>query len=117
VGTPNTHPSCDDPAEVVIPANHTVLPLMLSTNAERPKVYPNPLHKKFNIQFPRQYEGDVRLQITDAVGKTFEIGKYRLKPGGTNIDVNISSLSLKPGAYFLRINSETKTEVMKLIVH
>ncbi|MEJ7676438.1 MAG: T9SS type A sorting domain-containing protein [Segetibacter sp.] len=83
---------------------------------ESPKVYPNPVHKRFNIQFPVKYQGNVTLQIADPVGKTFMIGKYQLKPGGANIDVNVSNLSLKPGAYFLKINSETKTEVMKLIV-
>jgi len=74
------------------------------------------VHKTFNIQLPHYYQGNVTLQIADAVGKTFEIGKYQLKPGGTNIDVNVSNLSLRPGTYFLKINSQTKTEVMKLIV-
>ncbi|MEJ7685153.1 MAG: DNRLRE domain-containing protein [Segetibacter sp.] len=109
-------PSCDGAEEVVTIAENTILPLVPANSAESPKVYPNPVHKRFNIQFPRQYQGNVTLQIADAVGKTFEIGKYPLKPGGTNIDVNVSNLSLKPGAYFLKINSEVKTEVMKLIV-
>lgn len=109
-------PSCDDPSAVVIPADNPGLRLTLANNPESPKVYPNPVHKRFNIQFSRQHEGNVTLQIADAVGKTFEIGKYQLKPGGTNIEINISNLSLKPGAYFLKINSAVKTEVRKLIV-
>ncbi len=113
---PPASPSCDDPSAVVIPSDNTRLPLALINNSERPKVYPNPVHKRFNMQFPPQYQGIVTLQIADAVGKTVQLGKYQLKPGGTNIEVNVSNLSLKPGAYFLKINSETKTEVMKLIV-
>jgi len=111
----HTIPSCDDPLEAVIPYN-TALPLVLANNLASPKVYPNPVYKKFNVQFPSQYQGNVTLQIADPVGKTFQIGRYQLKPGGTNIDVNVSHLSLTPGAYFLKISSETKTEVMKLIV-
>ncbi|WP_018611208.1 DUF7594 domain-containing protein [Segetibacter koreensis] len=109
-------PSCDDPADEVIPAESTVLPLALANNVEKPKVYPNPLHKKFNIQFPVKYTGNYALQIVDAVGKTFEIGKYQLKHGGSTIEVNISNLSLKPGVYFLKVISDAKTELIKLIV-
>jgi len=112
----HTRPSCDDPSVVVIPDDNRVLPMVLATNLESPKVYPNPIHKKFNLQFPPQYEGKVILQIADPLGKTFEIGKYQLRRGGSNIDVNVSNLPLKPGAYFLKINSDLKTEVMKLIV-
>lgn len=108
--------SCDDPSQAVIPADNTVHPLNVTNNFESPKVFPNPFRNRFNIQLSKKYQGKVTLQIVDLVGKTFEIGKYQLKPGGTNIDVNISNLSLRPGAYFLKINSEIRTEVMKLIV-
>lgn len=112
----SARPSCDDPAEVVTPADNRILPLSLADNLEKPKVYPNPVHKKFNIQFGNKYSGDVNLQIVDAVGKTFEIGKRKLSPGGTTLNVDITSLSLKPGVYFLKISSDTKTELIKLII-
>lgn len=108
-------PSCDG-SEVVMSVDNAVLPLALLNSLESPRVYPNPVHKRFNLQLPGRYQGNVTLQIADPVGKTFEIGKYQLKPGGTNVEVNVSHLSLKPGAYFLKINLETKTEVLKLIV-
>ena len=110
----NTRPSCDDPSENIMPYNAT-LPLALN-NLESPKVYPNPVHKRFNIEFSREYQGNITVQIADAVGKIFEIGKYQLRRGGNTLNVNISNLSLKPGAYFLKLISETKTDVMKLIV-
>ncbi len=112
--TSPARPSCDDPSEVIIPTDNNVL--ALAHDLEKPKVYPNPLHKKFNIQFGNKYTGDVTLQIVDVVGKTFEIGKHKLKPGGTIINADITNLSLKPGVYFLKINSDTKTELLKLIV-
>lgn len=108
-----SRPSCDDPNELAVPADNTIA---LISPWEKPKIYPNPAYKRFNLQFPRNYEGNVILQIADAVGKSYQIGKYQLKAGGSNIDINLSNLSLKSGTYFLKINSETKTEVIKLII-
>lgn len=108
-----TRPGCDDPADVMI-LDNKVLPLV--NNAEKPRVYPNPVHKKFSIQFPAKYSEDVTLQIVDAVGKTFELGKRKLKPAGTVAEADITNLSLKPGVYFVKINSGTKTDLIKLVV-
>ena len=108
-------PACDDPADVIIPQEN-IVPLAFANSIEKPKVYPNPAHRKFNIQFPANYKGNMTLQIVDAVGKTFEAGRYQLKQGGTNINVNISNLSLKPGVYFVKISTDIKTELIKLIV-
>lgn len=106
-------PGCDDPADVmIVPDNKIVLP----DNAEKPRVYPNPVHKKFTIQFPANYTGDVTLQIVDAVGKTFEIGKRKLKTARTVTEADITNLSLKAGVYFLKITSAAKTELIKLVV-
>ncbi len=85
-------------------------------NSEKPKVYPNPINNRFTIQFPVKHMGAFTLQIVDPAGKRFELGKYQLKQGERNINLNISSLSLRPGVYFLKINSNIKNEFVKLIV-
>ena len=86
-------------------------------NFEKPKVYPNPLQKRFKLEFPGKYEGIFTLQIVDQFGKIYEIGKARIKSGGSNIEVDISKLFLRTGIYLLRIHSDTrKTEVIKLVV-
>ncbi len=91
--------------------------LMPENNLEKTKVYPNPLQKRFNIEFPKKYKGIVTVQIADQLGKIYEIGEYKLKPGGSVVEVNISYLSLKTGIYSLRLHSETlKTEVIKLVI-
>ena len=105
-------PSCDDTFEVTLP----ILPPASNISLEKPRIYPNPLRNKFNVQFPVEYAGDIILQIVDPIGKTFDIGSYQLRPGGSRIEVNISNLSLKSGIYFLKINSEVKTELIKLII-
>ncbi|WP_425423099.1 DUF7594 domain-containing protein [Segetibacter koreensis] len=105
------NPSCDD-TSVITP----YLPLALANYLEKTKVYPNPTSKKFNIQFGRRYDGNITLQIVDALGKTFELGNRQLRPGETQIPVDISRLALPAGVYFLKISSDTKTELIKLII-
>jgi len=86
-------------------------------NFERPKVYPNPLHNRFTIEFPTKYQGNFTTQIVDMIGRKYEIAKTKLKAGGSNMQVDISKLNLKAGVYFLQIHSEAgKTEVFKLII-
>jgi uncharacterized repeat protein (TIGR02543 family) len=86
-------------------------------NLAQSKVYPNPLHNKFTIEFPVNYRGNFTSEIVDIVGRKYEISKTKLKEGGSIIQVDISKLNLTPGVYLLRINSDAgKTEVHKLIV-
>jgi hypothetical protein len=106
-------PSCDDTMAVMTSTENTAL--QITDGSEKPKVNPNPIEKRFNIGFPAKYEGDFTLQIIDPSGKTFDIGKRRVKAGGSNISVDISRFSFKPGIYFLKIQSDSKTEIIKLV--
>ncbi len=87
-------------------------------NLKKPKVYPNPLEKSFKIEFPGEYSGYSTLQIADAAGRTYEIGRIKLQRGRSNTtEVDISKLSLKPGVYYLKMLYETRaSDVIKLIV-
>jgi hypothetical protein len=97
------------------PSSSTIV--AFENNFETLKIYPNPLHKRFNIQFPGTYRGNFTLQIVDQLGKIYEIGKYRSGEGRSNMEVDISNLLLKAGIYSLRIHSNnSKTEVIKLII-
>jgi hypothetical protein len=122
-------PSCDEPgdgysaADTAAALSQTVSILPLTKNnftigtLNKPSVYPNPMQNVFHIQFPANYEGKYHLQLVDIVGRLYELGTSILPHGGSTIDVNISKLSLKPGLYFVRINSETKsTDVLKLLI-
>lgn len=89
----------------------------LFDNIKKVKVYPNPLQKIINIQFPPLYHGKANLQILDVTGRAYEVGETILQPGGSNMQINISRLSLKPGFYYLRVVSETgRVEMIKLII-
>lgn len=111
-----TNPSCDDTSIAIIPTNNIGLPMALTNELEKPKIYPNPFNKKFNLQLYSKKEENVVLQIADPAGKIFELGTRQLRPGITNIQTDISNLALKPGVYFLKINRTTKLELIKLII-
>jgi hypothetical protein len=99
--------SSSRPADIVGSAN----------NLTKVRAYPIPLQKTLKIQFPGDYKGNTGLQILDAVGRTYEIGKVNLQAGGSNMEVDISKFSLKPGYYYLKITSDVRpVEVIKLIV-
>ncbi|MEJ7680666.1 MAG: DNRLRE domain-containing protein [Segetibacter sp.] len=85
-------------------------------NLKKPVIYPNPLQKQFNIRFPGTYNGDFNFTIADQMGRMYNLGKMRIQPGGSNINIDISKFSLRPGVYILKINSGTKSEEMKFIV-
>ena len=113
---PNTIPSCDE-AAVVTPVEN-VVPLHTRVyTLKKLQAYPNPLQKRFSIEFPKNYRGNFTMQIVSVFGTTYQLGKTSLNGGGTAIDLDISKLSLRAGLYFLKVTSENKnTEIIKLIV-
>ncbi len=87
----------------------------LENGLNKVRVYPNPVQKLINIQFPRNYEGNTNFQIVDAVGRVYNIGRTQLQRGGSNMQLDISRLSLKPGLYYLKVHSAGKTDIIKLV--
>jgi N-acetylneuraminic acid mutarotase len=85
-------------------------------NSAKPFIYPNPSDKRFNIRFPSNYQGNCAISISDLSGRIFNIGNVTIPTGGSTINIDISRFNLHPGIYFLKINSGTKVEEMKLVV-
>lgn len=86
-------------------------------NLKKVKVYPNPVQKRLMVRFPDNYAGNSNLQIVDATGRTYNLGKMLIQPGGSTKELDLSGLSLKPGFYYLKVISEARSvEVIKLIV-
>lgn len=101
--------SSEDPITNVLPEENKL---------DKPKVFPNPVRKRFKIAFPSKYYGNSTVQIADVGGRTYEIGRIKLQRGRSNtMEADISRLALKPGSYYLRIVYETRsTDVIKLII-
>ncbi|MEO6329223.1 MAG: DNRLRE domain-containing protein, partial [Ginsengibacter sp.] len=81
------------------------------------KVFPNPLHSTFNIEFPNKYQGNTSVEMIDILGRIYPIGTIKLKGERPIMKVDVSRFSLKAGVYFLRVNSEgTKGQTIKVLV-
>ncbi len=93
-------------------------PLSIEAELEgKLKVYPNPLSDRFTIDFPMNYEGKTILYLIDPFGKTIELAQPILEPGGSKMEIEISSYQLRAGMYFLRLQLENgKTENLKMII-
>ncbi|MEO6327973.1 MAG: DNRLRE domain-containing protein [Ginsengibacter sp.] len=82
------------------------------------KVYPNPLHKTFTIEFEKENKASYNLEIIDPAGRMYELGKFQSGTGRNSMQINISKLGLRAGIYFLSINSATgQKAVLKLKVN
>jgi hypothetical protein len=84
---------------------------------DKVRAYPNPVQGPLKLVFSDKYKGNCSLQILDAEGRSYDLGKYKIPAGGCTTEVDIKKLSLKPGFYYLKVVSETKAaELIKLIV-
>jgi hypothetical protein len=114
---PNSVPGCDELHADEAAAGNNGANVEHAHTSEKIKVHPNPVQKRFNIEFPANYQGDFSIQINDLHGITYDIGKTRLKGEGSTMEIDISKLSLRAGMYFLKVTSgDKKAEVLKLIV-
>jgi hypothetical protein len=114
---PNTIPGCDEVLSDITLSQDKAITKANDYTFEKLKVHPNPVQKRFNIEFPHPYKGDYTIQIVDLLGTTYEIAKAHLIGEGSNMEVDISKLFLKTGIYFLRATSKNKkSEVIKLVV-
>lgn len=113
VGLTHTIPQCDDTSQAMSPDVPVVL---TDSNDEKIKVYPNPAHNQFHVFIQNSKEESIDMQMVDASGKKFELGTHALRPVETDIEVNLAPLSVRAGVYFLKVITNTKTELIKLII-
>lgn len=75
-------------------------------------VSPNPFSNNLSVYFASPLKQDIYLSITDVNGKVLQLQKKKVDAGQNQIIVNTA---LKPGAYFLKIDSKIKSETIKII--
>ncbi len=84
---------------------------------QKPEIFPNPLHDNFTLKFPKRYRGIYHIQLMDITGRKYDLGETKLNTGVSLLNINISKLSLKPGLYFLRINSTAdNADLLKVVI-
>jgi hypothetical protein len=77
------------------------------------EVYPNPVKSTLNIQLPEGLN-EPQYQITNSAGQTLLSGSLAID-GGKQA-ATLDGLSLKSGAYFLRLQSNEGEAVKRFIV-
>ncbi len=74
------------------------------------KVYPNPASENVNVLF--DHTGEAQIQIIDMTGRTVYSTLYRAG-GFSNLSLDISQLN--PGLFFLKLDAENETGVVRFI--
>ena len=77
-------------------------------------VFPNPFTNDFNISFVSNVEGNITYDIIDIQGKVI-VSKSDFVMQGSNTIVIDNCNNLNNGIYFVRININGETQVMKLV--
>ena len=67
-------------------------------------VYPNPSHGRFQIQLPKSIEGRLKIFIIDVNGKILQHIEAMTTSSGK---IEISTVGLMPGMYYMRITDNT----------
>lgn len=99
-----------DPDLWIISKNNQILLGTPETDAlEGFSVAPNPASENLNIAFSKPHSGNVRLQLSDANGRSVMETNFQ----GENLQLNLQHLS--KGVYFVKATTETSTFVRKIV--
>jgi hypothetical protein len=84
--------------------------------ADDVKVFPSPAKDEVNITFNSKNNYDSRLQILDNVGKIVYQSQVEVQPGINTVRTDLNKLQLKPGLFFIRLESQGEMVTHKFIV-
>ena len=79
-------------------------------------IYPNPTSDKATISLISDKIKSLDYNLYDAVGKLIEHKKLEIISGINTLEININQLQLSKGVYFIKLYSEKKETVRKLVV-
>jgi hypothetical protein len=80
-------------------------------------VFPNPVHENMDVVFELENDSKVTVEIFDQLGKTIMIdNSSNYKRGLNKIHLEKSQLQMSSGIYSIRLLSEGKSEIIKVIV-
>ena len=79
------------------------------------ELYPNPTHGRFTLEFTDRAYNNLRIQVYDITGK--QVYDELLDNPKLHRRIEIFPGGLSKGVYLVRLSSENKTGVQRLIVH
>ena len=88
--------------------------ILISKNAFT--VYPNPSSDKATVNVSLTDDAEINISLYNTLGEqVMIISSSRMSKGFSSVSFNVTSLS--SGMYFIKLNSNTYSEVQKLQVH
>jgi hypothetical protein len=85
-------------------------------SAESSVIYPNPVRTQFSLQVGNQHQEEISLQLFNEAGRAYNIKTPEVLHAGTKAEISIADLSLEEGIYLLKVQSVSKSEVLKVMV-
>ena len=80
-------------------------------------VFPNPVHDNMDVVFELEKDSKVTVEIFDQLGKAIMIdNSLYYKQGLNKIHLEKSQLQMSAGIYSIRLLSEGKSELVKVMV-
>ena len=86
------------------------------SNAESSVIYPNPVHSQFTLQIGNQHQETVSLQLFNEAGRAYAIKTPEMLHAGSKAEISIADLALGEGIYLLKVQSVSKSEMLKVMV-
>lgn len=79
------------------------------------KVFPNPAEKKIFVEFEEKPGRALKFEVSDVAGRTVFTGKAVADGRRQQTEIDLSSGAIVPGVYLLKVGSEDKERVFKII--
>lgn len=100
---------------IVAAPNQTVNALHEYEESKLIKVFPNPFTQNFEISIDLTTDSDVELTVLDALGKGIVTYQSKESRGEFKKTIDVNSLGLSNGNYFIRVNLNKKQLYKKVI--
>jgi hypothetical protein len=79
-------------------------------------VYPNPVNTKFTIQVGSRHQRSINLSLISNAGRVHPISLPESLDAGTKAEIDISSMHLPTGIYLLKVQSDSASEILKVLL-
>ncbi|WP_416438259.1 PKD domain-containing protein [Phnomibacter sp. MR] len=82
--------------------------------SSKAQVWPNPATSEFSVKVDNNYRGAMLLQILNASGAA--VKEQQVQKNQESMAVRFSAMGMKPGLYYVKVQTGAKVEMLKLMI-